>query len=122
MSINMVKNMTMKKVNIYEAKAKLSEFVEAVELGERVVICRRNQPVAELVRAVPSRKAARPVGTARGVLQVPKAFFDPLPEDVLDSFYPGEAAPGGPVPRAADRPPEADRAWREAPAKKGRRT
>lgn len=112
----------MKKVNIYEAKAKLSEFVEAVELGERVVICRRNQPVAELVRAVPSRKSARTVGTARGVLQVPKTFFDPLPDDVLESFYPGEASPSPSVFRVAEGPAPTDAAWRRTSAKKGRRT
>ena len=43
--------MTMKMVNINEAKAKLSEFLDAVAQGETVIICNRNQPVAEL-RAV----------------------------------------------------------------------
>jgi hypothetical protein len=32
--------MTMIMVNIQEAKAKLSEFVDAVERGERVLICK----------------------------------------------------------------------------------
>ena len=40
--------MTMIMVNIFEAKAKLSEYVEAAERGERVLICKRNRPVAEL--------------------------------------------------------------------------
>jgi prevent-host-death family protein len=47
----MVNYMTMLVVNIFEAKAKLSEFLEAVAGGERVLICKRNRPVAEL-RAV----------------------------------------------------------------------
>ena len=100
----MVNNMTMKKVNIHEAKARLSEFVEAVEQGERVVICRRNRPVAEIVRAVPSRTSARPVGTARGLLDVPPAFFEPLPAEFVASFYPGERLPGSVAPMVADRP------------------
>jgi prevent-host-death family protein len=112
--------MTMKKVNIHEAKARLSEFVEAVERGERIVICRRNRPVAEIVRAVPVRTSARPVGTARGLLQVPPAFFDPLPDDVVAGFYPGEGVPGGEVaPMVADGP--ADGAWDRPRAKKGTR-
>jgi hypothetical protein len=40
--------MTMIMVNIFEAKAKLSEYLEAVARGERVLICNRNRPVAEL--------------------------------------------------------------------------
>ena len=119
--MKMVNNIVMKKVNIAEAKAKLSEFVEAVELGERIVICRRNQPVAELVRAVPGRIAARPVGTARGLLRVPKAFFDPLPDDVLESFHPGGAVVGA-ASMVADKPAEADRRWQPARPTRGRRS
>ena len=51
----MVYFMTMIMVNIFEAKAKLSEFIEATAQGERVLICKRNVPVAEL----------RPVATAQ---------------------------------------------------------
>src|SRR4029450_7291211 len=43
--------LTMLMVNIADAKAKLSEYVEAVARGEVVIICNRNKPVAEL-RAV----------------------------------------------------------------------
>jgi prevent-host-death family protein len=38
-------------INIHEAKAKLSEYLDKVAAGEHVVICKRNRPVAEL-RAV----------------------------------------------------------------------
>ena len=53
----------MKKVNIFEAKARLSEYLDLVEGGERVVICRRNRPIAEL-RAIAcnSRSGPRPLG------------------------------------------------------------
>ena len=81
--------MVMKKVNVFEAKARLSEFLDAVERGERVVICRRNRPVAELVRATPARATPRPIGTAAG-FQVAAAFFEPLPPDLEGAFYPGE--------------------------------
>lgn len=76
----------MKVVNIYEAKAKLSEYLDAVAGGERVLICKRNQPVAEL-RAIPgARTSQRPVGRAAGRLQVPPGFFEPLPEEIVDGF------------------------------------
>lgn len=73
------------KVNIHEAKARLSEFVEAVERGERVVICRRNRPVAELRPAVAVRTAPRPLG-AGAPLELPPSFFESLPADFLDAF------------------------------------
>ncbi len=115
----MVNYMTMKVVNIFEAKAKLSECIEAAAAGERVLICKRNQPVAEL-RAVPgARMTPRPVGAAAGRLQVPAAFFDPLPEELVSSFYPEgdseEAADR--APRAAERPPM----YRTRPSRKPRR-
>jgi prevent-host-death family protein len=87
----MVKHMTMKKVNINEAKAHLSEYLKALQAGERVVICNRNRPVAELVNAGGSRTEPRLIGGAKGRLTVPETFFDPLPDEFVDGFYP--AAP-----------------------------
>jgi antitoxin (DNA-binding transcriptional repressor) of toxin-antitoxin stability system len=78
--------MTMKKVNIFEAKARLSECIDAVQRGEQVVICRRNQPVAELRAITATRTTPRPLGGAKG-LDIPDAFFEPLPDDVVDTFY-----------------------------------
>src|SRR3954469_19140351 len=76
----------MKMVNIAEAKAQLSELLEAATAGERVVICKRNEPVAE-IRPVPARRTSeRPLGLAAGSVTLTPAFFDPLPESVLASF------------------------------------
>jgi prevent-host-death family protein len=87
----MVDNMTMKKVNIFEVKARLSEYIDAVERGERVLICRRNRPVAELRAVASVRSKPRPIGGAKGRLTVPATFFEPLPLDVTDAFYGDEA-------------------------------
>ena len=54
----MVENMTMFKVNIHEAKARLSEFLEAVERASGS-ICKRNRPIAELRAIAPARAAGR---------------------------------------------------------------
>ena len=64
----MVHYMTMIMVNIHEAKAKLSEYLEAVAGGQRVLICKRNQPVAELRAVAAARTEPRPVGGAKGRL------------------------------------------------------
>ena len=97
----MVYFMTMKVINIHEAKAKLSEYLDAVAGGERVLICKRNQPVAEL-RAIPgARTSPRPVGKAAGRVQVPAAFFEPLPDEIVDGFADVAEEPQRPVSRPA---------------------
>ena len=94
----MVNNMTMKKVNVFEVKAKLSEYLDMVENGEQVVICRRNRPVAELRAVVGGRSTDRPLGGTP--LEVPQSFFDPLPSDVEGAFYGGP--PTGPWSTVAE--------------------
>ena len=84
--------MTMIVVNIFEAKAKLSEYLDMAANGERVLICKRNRPVVELHAVQSARTTPRPVGLARGRMSVPPSFFKPLPEDVLRGFE-GVAAP-----------------------------
>lgn len=42
----------MRELGVLEAKNRLSELLNAVELGEEVVITRRGRPVAKLVPAV----------------------------------------------------------------------
>ena len=82
----MTNNIVMIMVNIFEAKARLSEFVDAIERGERVVICKHNRPVAELRPVAATRTDPRPIGLAKGQLEVPDNFFEPLPDDLLDAF------------------------------------
>ena len=90
--------MTMKMVNINEVKAKLSEYLDAVAQGETVIICNRNQPVAEL-RAVPKKRTEpRPIGGETGIKILP-SFYDPMTEEELDAFYNGPIFPQ--VPKAS---------------------
>jgi len=96
--------MTMIMVNIFEVKAKLSEYLEAVGRGERVMICKRNRPVAEL-RPVDPPPAVRRLGTAVGAVTIPPTFFEPLPDDVLEAFE--------------GRPPRQERASRVAESREG---
>jgi len=50
------------KVNIQEAKTHLSRYIDRVEQGDVIIVCRHNQPVAEL-RAVETA-LARPARVA----------------------------------------------------------
>lgn len=64
---------------MHEAKTQLSRLVERVERGERVVIARNGQPVAELVSyrtALPQRKG----GQLRGKMWISPDFDAPMPE------------------------------------------
>jgi antitoxin (DNA-binding transcriptional repressor) of toxin-antitoxin stability system len=89
--------MTMKMVNINEAKAKLSEFLDAVAAGETVIICNRNQPVAEL-RAVPKKRTGpRPIGLGKGTIKILPGFDDPMPDDWLDELEKGSVFPEVPA-------------------------
>jgi antitoxin (DNA-binding transcriptional repressor) of toxin-antitoxin stability system len=78
--------MTMIVTNIHEAKAKLSQFLEAVAAGERVVICKRNRPVAELRAVGHVRTEPRPLGGAKGRVSITSAFFEPLADEDLSAF------------------------------------
>jgi prevent-host-death family protein len=78
--------MTMKMVNIFEAKAQLSELLDAAAAGERVVICKRNQPIAELRPVAAPRTGVRPLGLAAGAVTIGPGFFEPLPDGVLEDF------------------------------------
>jgi prevent-host-death family protein len=81
--------MVMIRVNIYDAKARLSEYLARAEAGETVVICRRNIPVAELRGVARSSAQKRPVGLAKGLFEVPDDFDAPLPSEVLEAFEGG---------------------------------
>ncbi len=76
------------KVNIFEAKARLSEYLDRAAKGERIVVCRHNTPVAELRQVSAVRTEPRPVGPLPGrpVFDVPPSFFDPMSDDEIESW------------------------------------
>jgi antitoxin (DNA-binding transcriptional repressor) of toxin-antitoxin stability system len=74
------------KINIHEAKTHLSRYLKRLAKGERIVLCMRNVPIAE-IRPLPVPDAKpRPIGLARGRFTVPPSFFEPLPDELLDGF------------------------------------
>ena len=78
------------KVNLTDAKARLSQYLDSVERGETVILCRHNVPIAE-IRPLPQPPTEpRPIGTDPDFV-VPDRFFEPLPEDLLDAFEGGWA-------------------------------
>ena len=67
--------MTMIVINIHEAKAKLSEYLDKVAAGEHVVICKRNRPVAELRAVEEKRSEPRPLGLGKGTVYDPSVIL-----------------------------------------------
>src|SRR5262245_38688177 len=103
----MTRIMVMIMVNIHEAKARLSEFIEAVEKGEQVWICKRNQPVAELRPLAAKRAQPRPLSGGARTFDVPETFFEPMADEWLDDV---EAGPVYPAPASKRASKVAERA------------
>ena len=71
------------KLNMQEAKARLSRLVDAAMRGEEVIITRAGKPC---VRLVPLDLPPRRPGAAHGRAALTPAFFDPLPDDELRTW------------------------------------
>lgn len=110
--------MTMIVININQAKAKLSEYLDAVANGEEVVICKRNRPIAELRAVAQKRGEPRPIGGIKGIV-IPPSFFDPMPDDFLDAF---ESGPVFPEKRASSPSRVAEPRATYSPPRRSKRT
>jgi antitoxin (DNA-binding transcriptional repressor) of toxin-antitoxin stability system len=77
----------MQRVNIHEAKTHLSRYLAELKPGEKLIVCNRNEPVAE-IQSLRGKKTRKPrIGVAKGLGEVPDSFFEPLPDDLLKAFY-----------------------------------
>ncbi len=74
-------------VNIQEAQTHLSSYLEQVENGEVVILCRENQPVAEL-RAIQASglHGTRVAGLLKGMVQFEPGVFASMSEEELADF------------------------------------
>jgi len=102
--------MVMIKVNVFEVKAKLSEYLDRAARGDRIVIYRHNKPVAELRAVEEARTEPRPIGPLPGrpAFKVPASFFKPLPDDELD-LWEGMEKPRASTRAKAPRAPRRER-------------
>lgn len=67
-------------MNIGELKNHLSEFLEKVESGEEVIVCKRNVPFATIT-SIPQRKNRSQPGWAKSSLRILKPIDGPaIPE------------------------------------------
>lgn len=74
------------KLNIHEAKTHLSKYLAKLKAGDRILLCNRNRPVAEITPLPEFPVRPRPIGLAKGQFSVPRSFFEPIPEELLRAF------------------------------------
>lgn len=74
----------MLKLSIDEANSKLERYLDKLEKGGKILLCRRNRPIEE-IRSLhsPAHHKPRPIGLAKGQFSVPESFFEELPDDML---------------------------------------
>ena len=84
-------------VNVQEAKAHFSHFLDRVEEGEVIIVCRHNKPVAEM-RAIPKTVEAKPrtPGLLRGKVSWTPDAFAPMSPEELGEFEGGAIFPQTP--------------------------
>ncbi len=75
------------KIELLQIKADLPNFIEQVARGETIVVTRDNEPIAEVRPIAPAIKRPRRIGLAKGTFEIPPSFYEPLPAEVIDSFY-----------------------------------
>ena len=75
------------KVNVQEAKTHLSRYLEQVEKGDVVVVCRHNRPIAEIraIESAPIRPIRIP-GLLKGKISYKPDVFAPMTDTELAEF------------------------------------
>ncbi len=74
----------MHSVNIHDAKTHLSKYVENVQHGQEIIICKSGHPVA-ILKAYQPQTVQRQLGGWKGKVKIHKDF-DVLPDDFMDYF------------------------------------
>ena len=80
----------MQAIPIHEAKTTLSQLVKRAAAGETVYIGTYGKPEAAIV-SIESLPKKKPVieafGCLKGKLNLSEGWDDPLPDEIIDSFY-----------------------------------
>lgn len=79
----------MRRLNICELKTHLSKYLAKLEKGETILLCRRNEPIAEIRPLSAKRKKPRPIGLDEGKIKLGPEFFEPLSDELL-AYFNGE--------------------------------
>ena len=77
-------------VSVAEARNKLTELIRAVEAGERVTVCRRGVPIADLVRTKAGKARKPQFGTLKGrIVENDPDWWKPMSDEEVEAFLNG---------------------------------
>lgn len=68
---SLVYSLAMLKLNIHQAKTHLSRYLKHLAKGETILLCKRNEPIAEIRPLASASLKPRALGTMKGLLTVP---------------------------------------------------
>ena len=81
----------METITIHEAKSNLSKLVKRAAAGETIYIGAYGKAEAALTAVSPEKQAAelrkKAFGCMKGKMILHEGWEDPLPDDIIDSFY-----------------------------------
>jgi prevent-host-death family protein len=78
------------KVSVADAKNRLPELIKAVEDGEPVTICRRGEPVVDIVRTKEPARRIRKLGTLKGKVKIlDPNWWKPMTDKEVEDFLNG---------------------------------
>jgi prevent-host-death family protein len=66
----------MKRLNLHEVKTQFSKYIDIVESGETLIVCKRNVPVAEIRPIAKKHKKPPELGWAKGTYKFSADFSD----------------------------------------------
>ena len=72
-------------VNINQVKTHLSRYLNLIQKGKKVIIARRNVPVAE-IKPIMTDYPRRKIGQCEENLEIPRSFFESLPKQIIQVF------------------------------------
>lgn len=67
---------------VHQAKTNLSKLIRKAQNGEKIVIARGKEPVAELT-GIKKRRKKRVPGKWKGKIRIHPSFFDPMSKEEL---------------------------------------
>ena len=81
-------NYAMDQISVLDAKTHFSRYLESVENGETIVICRHNKPIAEL-RPLPAtrERAVREPGAWAGKISWTADAFAPMTDAEVAELF-----------------------------------
>jgi antitoxin (DNA-binding transcriptional repressor) of toxin-antitoxin stability system len=80
-------------ISVAEAKNRLPELIKAVEQGEKVTICRRGVPVADLVLTLAPTQSEPKFGTLRDRIVIhDQDWWKPMSNEAIEEFLDAPSA------------------------------